>query len=170
MKDMKEVASRCSICADHRWAVENMYLSQGSEAAKSLCAELGISQSAFYRHVKSHLSLEPSLSPSGQSCIEWCRAVANLAAAMERYRVIVDPAKIVDISICVGVDDVGQYVGVFITHSGALDEDAVMSMCINLGLSSDDSVLVPGISPTRMTAMRLHAATVFVGRMERKED
>ena len=161
-------AERCSICAQHRWIVDNAYLSEGPAVALALCKELKISQSAFYRHVKSHLSLITTTSPSGQAAIEWCRAASNLAAAVEQYSIVVEPAKIVDISIRAGIDDVGQFVGLFVTHSGALDDDATMSMCIALGFGLETVEVVGGLSPTRITAVKLHAPEIFVGRKDRR--
>ena len=168
---MSNGADRCSICSHHRWAVDNAYLSEGPAAARRLCAELGISQSAFYRHIKSHLGLAPSTPPTRPSAIEWCRAASNLAEAVERYRVILEPQRINYIGIHVGVDDVGQYVELAVTHTtGALDEHAVGCMCLDLGLDLEDTEVLSGLTPTRVLSMKLHAPEVFVGRRDRRKD
>jgi hypothetical protein len=149
--------------------VDNAYLSEGPAVAWTLCKELGISKSAFYRHIKSHLSLSTTTSPSGQAVIEWCRAASNLAAAVEQYRIIVEPSRVSYIGIHVGVDDAGQFVELAITYTaGALDEQAVSSMRFDLNLDLVDAEVLSGMTPTRMLSMKLHAPEVFVGRKERR--
>ena len=158
-------SSRCSICSQHRWAIDNTYLFAGPSAALDLCEELGVSKSAFYRHIKSHMSLCQTTPPEDRRGLEWCRASSNLAAAVERYRVIESPEAVVDIAIRVGEDDVGKFVGLFIIHNGALFDDGVEKMCYDLGLIREEEEVIPGVNPTKSTSMKMHTEKVFTGRI-----
>jgi len=156
---------RCTICAEHAWAVDNEYLANGSAKALELCHSLGISKSAFYRHIKAHLPLRESRPPERPDAIEWARAATNLAAAVESHRIIEDPARVIDIAILVGSDDDGQFVEMAVVHQeGAVDQHAVESMAFDLGLETERRELVGGLSPTIRTSAKLHAPEIFVGR------
>lgn len=156
---------RCRICAEHAWAVDNEYLANGSAKALELCDRLGIGKSIFYRHIKGHLSFRPSAPPEPKSPVEWVRAATNLAAAVEAYRIIEDPTRVMDIGILVGSDAIGQFVEVAVVHQeGAVDQHAVDSMAFDLGLETERRELAGGLSPTVRTSAKLHAPEIFVGR------
>lgn len=158
-------ADRCKICSNHRWAVDNTYLSEGSAAARALCDELGISQASFYRHIRGHLPLTVSTAPSGPRSIEWCRTTINLASAVEAYRIIVRPEDVSNINIGVGNDDDGAYVELLIVYTGdALDDKAVATMAFEMGLRISMEEMLPGLKPMWQMTARLHAPEIFVGR------
>lgn len=163
-------AERCSICGKHRWAVENTYLAHGSAAARALCEQLGISQSAFYRHIKAHLPLTISTPPPTDDPLEWVRATMNLVAAIEAYRIIAEPAKVGNLAVLVSRDDESPFIELAITHfAGALDSQALEAMAFDLGLEVEQTELLSGMNPTVRTCARLRSPEIFVGkRSDRK--
>ncbi len=167
---MPRSSARCSICSSaHRWAVENEYLANGSKPAIEICKSVGISQSAFYRHIKGHLQLTVARPPDNPSAIEWARAATNLIAAVEQYRIIADPAKVHDIAVLTGNDDQGQFVELAIIYSGdAIDMQAIHSMAFDLDIEIAEVDVVSGINPTKRVSAILHAPEIFVGRRKRQ--
>jgi len=164
-------ADRCKICSRHRWAVDNIYLSEGSAPARALCDELGISQASFYRHIKGHLPLTVSTAPTTSKAIEWSRTAVNLASAVEAYRIVKKPEDISDLNIGVGSDDTGMFVELLIVYAGdALDENAVSSMAFEMGLEMSFVDLIPGLRPIRQMTAKLHAQDIFLGRRNVKRN
>lgn len=156
---------RCKICSNHRWAIDNTYLAEGSSAARALCDELGISQASFYRHIRGHLPLSVSTPPSEPKALEWSRAVVNLASAVEAYRIVKIPGDVGNINLGVGVDDGGTFIELIIIYSGdALDRKAVESMGFDLELEISFDEIVSGIRPTNKMSAKLHAPEIFLGR------
>jgi hypothetical protein len=160
----------CLICCSRdRWSIENTYLAEGSGAAKRLALESGYSHSAFYRHTKGHLSVSVDTPPIDRSAIEWTRAVMNLAAAVEAYRIISDPAGIGDIAVLVGRDDQGQYIELAMLYTeGSVDRHQMECMAHDLNLDIEDDEISPGIRPTCRMSAKLRTDEVFVGRRYEK--
>jgi len=165
------MSDRCTVCSGpNTWAVENAYLTEGSGTARSLCSELGISQSAYYRHIKSHLRPKVDHPPDNPNALDWTRATINIASAVDAYRIVSKPELISDIGIVVGQDDKGQFIELFIIHSGGLDQDAVESMVFNIGMTVENTEISKGISPiTRMSA-KLHTHQIMMGLRRPNDD
>jgi hypothetical protein len=161
---------RCSICGSrHRWEIDNSLLAHGPAASRELAEERGITKSAWYRHRNSHMSLAVDTPPIDRSSIEWVRAVMNMAASVEAYRLIVDPTGIGDIAVLVGRDDLGQYIELAMIYTdGAVDGHQVQCMAHDLNLDIEDDEISPGIRPTRRMSAKLRTDEVFVGRRYEK--
>ena len=157
---------RCLICGSrYRWAIDNMVLSEGKPAGCRLAGELGFSTSGFYRHAKSHMALSVDAPPVDPVAIEWVRATMSLSAAVESYRIVVNPGGIDDIAILVGRDDLGQFIELALLYSeGAVDRHQVNCMAHDLNLDIEDEVISPGIRPTHRMSAKLRTDEVFVGR------
>lgn len=153
----------CTICGSRmRWGVENAYLTEGSKAAIALCEAVGISQSAFYRHAKSHMALPLQNPPKDPEALDWTRAVLNLAKIPEKL--IKGLESVRNLSILTGVDDVGPFVGLVIEFIGQSTVDwellSVLESQYDVTTESDDK----GIAPMFRIFIKLHAPSITVGR------
>lgn len=156
------MSERCSVCASRKvWAIENAYLADGTKAAVELCEQLDISQSAFYRHLRSHVGLRLNDPPESPTALEWSRAAINLASIPEKL--VVKPESVSNIAIITERDEEGLFVGLLIDHMGdALDLDylAVLEHRFDVERHTD----AVGMAPITRTLIKLHAPSVFVGR------
>ena len=165
-------ADRCKICSHHRWAVDNIYLSKGSSAARDLCTQLGISQASFYRHIRGHLSLPVSTAPENPESLEWVRTTVNLASAIEAYRIVRRPENINDINIGTGADVDGPFIELLLMYVGSdsVDENAISAMGFEMGLDISFTEIIPGIRPTIEMSAKIRAEDIFLGRKSVKKN
>lgn len=161
------MSQKCSICGDgHAWKIDNAYLAEGPKVAKAIANELGISQPAYYRHIRLHLPMKMDSPPENPESLNWTRATINLAKAAEVYPILSKPEEVENLAIITESDEKGPFVALFVVApENAINEAALNRMASDLGLDIQSKIVGhPAIKIRRQILAKLYAPSITMGR------